>query len=212
MDNKEQAKELLEAIAVCAALTQTQMPEAAARAMAEDLARYPHFHVLGALTRCRRELRGRMTLADVIERLDDGRPGPQEAWAIVAPTFANEGPTVVWTDEMAEAMGVAQKCGDVVAARMAFLESYRTLCQRSRDAGAPAHWTPSLGWDKNGRDGPLLDAVAAGKLPAAHIEQFLIGDTARADLLRLAPPDQAKKAVLDAMIRDRPEGEGGVTA
>jgi hypothetical protein len=66
---------LSEAVAVTLELTGTTLSEVAARMMADDLARYPEQQVMGALTRCRRELKGRLTIADVISRLDDGRPG-----------------------------------------------------------------------------------------------------------------------------------------
>jgi hypothetical protein len=190
MGNKD-AIELLEAIGVCCEITGTRLSEPSVRAMANDLARYPHQQVMGALTRCRREVRNRLTLADVIERLDDGRPGPQEAWSIVAPTLNDEGPTIVWTDEMAHAMGVARTCDDAVAARMAFLEAYRTNCQRARDSGTQARWTPSLGHDKGGRDGPLLAAVAARRMLPEHVQPYLAGDSAQADLSRLAAPLKA---------------------
>jgi hypothetical protein len=87
---------------------------------------------------------------------------------------------------MAQAFGVASKCDDAVAARMAFLESYRALCQQSRDNGVPVKWTPCLGHDKHGRDGPLLDAVATGKLATTHVGTLLIGESAHADMLRIA--------------------------
>src|ERR1043165_278765 len=113
---------LLKAIAVTAELTGTTMSEAAASVMAEDLTRYPENQVLVALTRCRRELRGRLTIADVIQRLDDGRPGPEEAWAMIP---QDEAPSVVWTQEMASAFGIALPLmDDPVAARMAFKEAY----------------------------------------------------------------------------------------
>jgi hypothetical protein len=184
MTNDEK-KDVLQALAVCAELTGSDLSEGAVRALAGDLGRYPYRHVIGALERCRRELRGRLTPGEILDRLADGRPGPQEAWAMVSPTFDNEGPTVVWTDEMSEAMGVASRAGDAISARMAFIETYRAKCQQSRDAAKPVRWTPSLGTDRYGRDGPLLEAVAAGRLLSPAVEPLLIGDTAHADLARL---------------------------
>ena len=75
--------ELAEALAVTAELTGTELSVAAAKVMATDLAAYPRQQVLGALARCRRELKTRLTMAAVIERLDDGRPGAEEAWAMI---------------------------------------------------------------------------------------------------------------------------------
>ena len=100
MAPKDSVITLLEALAVTAELTGTELSEAAARAMVADLQAYPAQQVLVALTRCRRELKGRLTIAAVLERLDDGRPGPNEAWAMIP---QDEAGSVVWTQEMAEA-------------------------------------------------------------------------------------------------------------
>ena len=97
------SKAILQAIAVTAELTGTQLSEPAARVFAGDLAAYPEAQVLGALTRCRKEVRGRLTLQDVIGRLDDGRPGAEEAWAMLP---KDEAASCVWTDEMCSAWGV----------------------------------------------------------------------------------------------------------
>ena len=159
---------------VCCELTNTQLSQAAVRVMADDLAQYSESQVMGALTRCRREIRAHLTIADIVARLDDGRPGPEEAWAICAPTLNDEGPTVVRTAEMDHAFGVALGCAhDKVAARMAFLESYRAQCMLARAEHVPVRWQPSLGWDKHGREGPLLQAAVDGKLASDHVRALL---------------------------------------
>jgi hypothetical protein len=164
---------VLQALAVALELTQTSLSEAAARVMAADLARYPEAQVLGALSRCRRELRGRLTLADVLARLEDGRPGPEEAWAMVP---RGECTSLVWTDEIAQAWAVAQPLldeGDAIAGRMAFLETYRRLVQAARDSGAPVKWWPSLGTDSAGRETALLDAARRGRITHEHAVSLL---------------------------------------
>lgn len=166
------SKELLQAIAVTAELTGTQLSETAARVMCADLAIYPEEQVMGALVRCRKELKGRMTVADVVSRLDDGRPGPEEAWAMLP---RDEASSVVWTDEMAQAFGVAAPLleDDPIQARMAFLESYKAKVQAARDEGWPVKWTPSLGQDSRGRESVLLEAVNKGRLSAPHAQKLL---------------------------------------
>ena len=167
------SKAVLQAIAVTAELTGAQFSPAAARVFADDLSRYPEHQVLGALNRCRKELRGRVTLQDVIGRLDDGRPGPEEAWAMLP---KDESASVVWTDEMCEAWGVALPLiedGDTVAGRMAFLERYRGLVMQARDSGKSVHWVPSLGHDAHGREAVLLEAVERGRLSAPHVALLL---------------------------------------
>lgn len=169
----ELSKKLLEAIAVTAELTGTELSKVAGKVMAEDLARFNECQVLGALTRCRRELKGRLTLADVIARLDDGRPGVEEAWAMIP---KSERDTVVWTDEMARAMGVAHSLlsnGDSIGARMAFKEAYQRELTQARDNGIPVNWVPSLGYDQHGREGPIRDAVERGRIAPDRAVMFL---------------------------------------
>jgi hypothetical protein len=163
------SKTLLQAIAVTAELTGTQLSESAARVMAQDLAQYPEQHILGALVRCRRELTHGLTVAAVLTRIEDGRPGPEQAWAMMP---RDEAQSVVWTEEMAQAWGIARPLldeGDQVAARMAFNESYRKIVQAARDAGAPVKWTPSLGHDKSGRETALMEALRLGRLTQSHV-------------------------------------------
>lgn len=164
---------VLKALAVTAELTNTSLSTEAARVMADDLARYPEMQVLGALQKCRRELRGKLTVADVVTRLDDGRPGPEEAWAGLP---FEEAQTVVWTEEMTQAWGVALPLleeGERVPARMAFLESYRKAVQEARDHGRAVKWSVSLGTNPSGRECPVLEAVRLGRISAQHAEKLL---------------------------------------
>lgn len=167
--------EVLKSIAVTAELAGTQLSEAAARVFAADLAGYPPEQVVAALTRCRRELKGRLTVADVLSRIaeSDGRPGAEEAWAMMP---RDEAQSVVMTDEMAAAMGTALpllRDGDAIAARMAFKEAYQREVQRAREEGRPPRWFASLGHDRSGREGVLREAVQRGRLPAAQARKYL---------------------------------------
>lgn len=113
--------------------------------------------------------------SDLIARIQaqDGRPGAEEAWSMMP---RDEDTSVVWTEEMAQAFGVAGPLladGDAIAARMAFLERYRTLVQEARDARKPVRWEPSLGHDPAGREGALLRAVELGRISAQHARGLL---------------------------------------
>lgn len=155
---------LHEEIAVTAELTGTNLSESAAEIMTTELAAYPTGQVLEALKRCRRELKGRLTMAAVLERLDDGRPGAEEAWAMLP---LDENSTAAWTAEMSQAFGVVLRmidAGEMVAARMAFKETYQRLVQQARDAAQPVHWMVTLGHDPAGREGPLIAAVERGRI------------------------------------------------
>jgi hypothetical protein len=169
------SKVVIQALAVTAEITNTQLSEAAARVFADDISKYPEMQVLAALRRCRREVRGKLTVADVVGRLEDGRPTPDEAWAMLP---HDERQSVVWTDEMARAWGIAAQLEDRVAARMAFLSAYRRLVQEARDAATAVTWTPSFGHDPLGRERAIELAVEQGRI-----------STERAALLLPSPTD-----------------------
>ncbi len=163
---------LLEAVAVTAELCGRTFSEPAARVFVADLSAYPERAVIAALARCRKEVRGLLTVQDVVTRLDDGRPGADEAWSMMP---FDEAQSVVWSDEMAEAFGVCCPLldeGDRVAARMAFKEAYTRLVAKARDAGKPVNWTPSLGHDPRGRESALAVAVNAGRLSVEHAQSI----------------------------------------
>lgn len=166
--------ELLQAIAVTSELCATVLSEPAARVMASDLSLFPEHQVMAALRRCRRELRSQLTLAAILERIEDGRPGPEEAWAQVKSAIGDEGVTVVWTPEMKEAFFVAcQLEDDHVAARMAFLERYRVSLQTARSEGRKITWEVCLGHAKSGRDLPVLHALEKGRITHKEAQSLL---------------------------------------
>lgn len=128
--------------------------------MVEDLSVYPAEHVLRALKRVRLECR-KCTLADIIDRLPGGHPGPEEAWGICSRSLNDEAVSLVWTDEMAEAMGAANALrDDPIGARMAFKEVYGRLIAEARASQRPPHWRASLGWDPVGREAAQVEAAA----------------------------------------------------
>ena len=62
--------EVLKAIAVTAEIMSTQLSEHAARLFADDLRHYQITDIYDALTRCRKEIKGKLTVASVIERIE----------------------------------------------------------------------------------------------------------------------------------------------
>ena len=168
-----QTSDLLEAIAVTAELCGRVLSPAAAQVFCADLAAYPVPQVIAALARCRKEVRGMLTVQDVVRRLDDGRPGPEEAWASLP---MDERASAVWTDEMSEAFGVASSlldAGDKIAARMAFREVYQARVSAARDAGRMVNWTVTLGHDPRAREGALLEAVSKKRLTLTQARSYV---------------------------------------
>lgn len=124
---------------------------------------------------CANTMTFRPSRAELIGALQsqDGRPGPEEAWGMIP---KSESETAVWTSEMAEASAASQPLlddGDKIAARMAFKERYVQLVAAARAAGAPVEWQISLGYDKAGREGPIREAIAKGRLSSQSAQQFL---------------------------------------
>src|SRR3990167_3513220 len=102
--------------------------------------------------------------ADIINLCakDDGRPGPEEAWAMIP---KDEDGSVVWTDEMAAAFRIAAPIlyeGDAIAARMAFKEAYLREVAKAKDDGIQPRWFPSMGRNYEGREAALMEAAGKG--------------------------------------------------
>lgn len=149
-----------------------EMSPRALQDFAQELAAYPEPAVMSALSRCKREVKGHLTLADVISRIEDGRPGAEEAWAMVP---KDEFSSVVWTDEMRGAFGTVRHLieEDPIAARMAFREVYLKLITEARAARQPARWEPSLGLNPSTHAPALKEAQAKGRMTAEHVATLL---------------------------------------
>lgn len=163
---------IVQALAIAADVTGTEFSEATARFILRELEAYPEQAALEALRRCCREVKGRLTLSDILSRLDDGRPGVEEAWAAIP---RDEYQSVVWTEEMRQAWGVALPLleEDPVAARMAFKDAYCKLVDKARTNREPVRWSVSLGRDPAGRETVVAEAVRAGKITQAHAKALI---------------------------------------
>lgn len=173
---------IVEALAVCAELTGTQLSDAAMNAMVEDLLAYDTGTVLAALNRCRRELTGRLTLAAILQRLDTGLPSADEAFGLLAEGWRNEALTVVVPEIAMQAAGMGAfglfQAGDKTGARMAFREAYVRLAADVREA----RWTVSAGSDREQRTRAVEAAVRDGRLDAHRAAAYLPSEAAEARL------------------------------
>ncbi len=118
------------------------------------------------------------TAADVIA-LSGGvsdRLAADEAWALCP---RSEDDTVIWTDEIAQAHGIASEIladGDKVGARMAFKAAYERLCADAERDRRPVKWTVSLGYDPKQRRSAVNAAVECGRLTQQQASQYLLED------------------------------------
>ena len=165
--------DLAEAIAATAELCGQPLSFTAARLLARDLANLQRSAVFDALARCRIELHGALNIGEVLARIDDGRPGVEEAWDML-PT--NEAASVVWTAEMAQAWGKAWPLlqqGEREAARRIFQENYVHAVLMARCRQEKVHWTASLGTDPQRREQVLQEALRKERLTSAYVKNLL---------------------------------------
>jgi hypothetical protein len=152
-----------------------------------------------ALNRAVRECEW-LTFAAIIERIPDGRPEPETAWATCP---KSEEDSVVWTSEMSAAFGVARlHGGNEIAGRMAFLEAYKSEVAKARLELRPVRWSFSAGSDKADRVRALAEAVTAGRMEGKHAIS-LAGE--QTNELRLALPETERKKLLLLLEGDGPE-------
>lgn len=181
MLSSDELSQLAGAIVATAETLGQTISAAAATMMADDLAEYPPAAIRVALQACRRELTGKLTLAAILQRIHavDGRPEPNEAWAIALESF-DEANTVLMTEEIQRAAAAAlpiYEAKDKVGARMAFIEAYAKLVASARTSASPMIWNLSLGHDQQGRAAAIRDAERIGRLPAPEAARLLIQHT-----------------------------------
>jgi hypothetical protein len=153
------------------AMGQTMSPGAITVYLAA-LSGIPEEAIKAALVQCAMNLKGRLTPQEIIARIEDGRPGAQEAWGMM-PT--SEDQTIVWTGEMSGAWAAAAPLmnRDKIAARQTFLEVYQKLVMNARNERRPARWTASLGTDQHQKETALREAVEQGKMTLERARHFL---------------------------------------
>ena len=114
-------------------------------------------------------------------RTQDGRPTAEEAWA-TALLSSNEAETIIWTDEIAQALSLGAgdllADGDKTAARMAFRDSYSRLVSQSRELGVPVNVWVSQGHDAQRRDTAIEQAMVKGLISNERGKTLMLGKQA----------------------------------
>ncbi|AVU77084.1 hypothetical protein [Pseudomonas rhizophila] len=175
--NDQQVAGLAAAICATAEAMGQEMNPGTAAMMAEDLCAYSVPVVKAALKGCRFEVKGKLAMADILQRVQasDGRPGKDEAWAI-AMTTNDEFETVVLTDEIQLALAAAKPvldAGDKVGARMAFISAYERFVAQAREETKPVNWHVSVGFDANSRIQAVTKAMELKRIPREHGQKYL---------------------------------------
>lgn len=141
----------------------------AAKFLHDRLSEYPEQKVIDALNRCLAELKFFPSFSEIIDRIDDGRPQVEEAWALCP---KNDSSAAYINEEIMEAWGVANSIindtGDKVAARMAFKEIYERTVSENRSKGIKPKWwlTRAYGLGSEiANEAALRVAVEKNRLP-----------------------------------------------
>lgn len=92
-----------------------------------------------------------------------GHPGAEQAWAIVSPKVSSDAQTIFVTGPMREAYGAALALeGDMIAARMAFKETYQQAVNVAEASGAIPQWSIIPGTDPRMKEAAITEAVKKG--------------------------------------------------
>lgn len=181
---------LLEALAVMAEVTGTDWSKPTVQFIERELAAYPEKDAVSAIRRCMTELKQKVTLADILDRMPSQHPGVEQAWALISKVMNNEQVSICWTDEMREAYGsAAPLADDMVAARMAFKETYSKLISEARASRQLPAWSVSLGYDVLMREECVREAA----------QKNLISQVTAAKLLAYDPPTDEAKNLLTGL-------------
>jgi hypothetical protein len=151
-----------------------------------------------------RELAGALSDAP-----NDGRPGPEEAWARMPKGERMEDDSVVWCEEERIAYGACRSLlvdGDQIGARMAFKERYEKELAEARSQRRPVQWTMSVGYDIEHRLTTLALAIQEKRLSLESALNFVPGER-RSDFAQMLPPAEAK-GLLTGQVEKTPNLPG----
>lgn len=179
------AEKIIQAIAVTAELTGTPLSDNAMVVMAEDLMRYPLDKVLIALERCRRELKGRLTIASILERVDDGWQSSEEAFNTLVAGWCNENLSILTTHtamRAAESAAALFNAGDKYRAGTAFKEAYERIVSEKKAKGIEPDWYVSAGLDKDQLVQVVKEAAATGRITNDYALAMLPASQERMDI------------------------------
>lgn len=125
---------------------------------------------------------------------NDGRPGPEEAWARMPKGERMEEDSIVWCEEERAAYTACRSLlleGHHIAARMTFKEMYELELAEARAQQRPVRWTISAGFDVDHR---LLTLAAGVQEKRITLEQALnfVPEQRRPDFAQMLPPAMGK--------------------
>lgn len=142
--NTSEQQQTIKNLAVILEMSGQSMSTEAMVMIADELSQFDYNAVQNAMRKCARECKYKITLAEIIDRIDDGRPSPEKAWQEVQ--HLTEDDAKVLTTEQNQAFCMVSTSlidGDTsarITAKQTFMQEYKRLCQESRDQGKPVQY------------------------------------------------------------------------
>jgi hypothetical protein len=162
--NQEQKNQVIEMLAIQYEMKEQSVSENVISYIIKQLEPYGYDPVMKALDKLGKESSYKINLAEIIKRIDDGRPSAQVAWSEI-PKSEIESKVLTKEQNIALcAVSAMIDSGDMIPARMAFIEKYNELVEESRANAEPVKYVLASGFDKQGRIDAVSDAVQSGKL------------------------------------------------
>lgn len=168
---------------------------------ADDLSDIPQDQLGKAFQRARKEYEyPKLPPVAFIRRMagagaqQDGRPGPEEAWARMPKGERMEDDSVVWCEEERIAYSACRSLllgGDQIGARMAFKERYERELAEARSQGRPLRWIMSAGYDIGHRLATLAVAVQENRMSLENALNFVPAERQN-DFAQMLPPAHGK--------------------
>lgn len=144
-------------------------------AVFDVLSDYPISHVLAAIKAHNKRSRFAPTAADIVDLLETKHQhlSADEAWALCP---KDEGATVVWTSEIAQAYAACSGMvadGDKIGARMAFKGAYERICNLSKLQNKRPSWLVSVGHDRAQIEAVITSAIKLGRISQENGKRYL---------------------------------------
>lgn len=170
MLNREEREKITDLIEATAEIVGTPLKPTVIYLMVNDLAEFDYAAIVQALNACRREVKGRLALKDIIDRIDDKNvlPSADEMFSQIADWCLDERKTFVLPEIAFRACeetngGVYEALmnGDRTGARMAFKSAYERLV---KGFNGKVEYALRLGADHAERESAIKMAVLENKI------------------------------------------------
>lgn len=162
--NQEQKNQIIEMLAIQMEMKEQAASERVITYMVKQLEPYGFEPVMKALDKVGKESSYKINLAEIIKRIDDGRPSAQIAWAQCP---KSEEDSALLTEEQNKALCCVSHLlytNDPIAARMGFIEKYNELIEEARASAEPVKYVLAAGSYRQGRIDAVKIGVEEGKL------------------------------------------------